>query len=281
MQKNKLIFSSKIEVRNSPIEGFGVFAKEDIQNGETLEESPFIVLPQQVLSLKPIIDTLKSQNLLHPKEKFIENLRKNLGFKDAEDYYFKWMPKYHPDGEEVVYTVLPLGFGPIYNTSNSGNNAEWKIKDKTFIFTASKDIKANEEIFTFYGYFLDEDGIKFECDDVFNFGLDYFDGAVAFKSVRFGNLTSYTKSQNDIFFTQIFKLLKQSKSHIYIKKVTGYSALKQQLAEINIPKTVSLKDLFGKLREAKSTNIPQIEFIFEYIDKNDGLIKNHAISWNR
>jgi len=281
MQKNRLTFSSKIEVRNSPVEGFGVFANAPISKGEVLEECPFVILPDFILTAKGIFNHLKQEKIIHPRQKHIENLSKNLGFKDAEEYYFKWMPKHQPVGEEIVYTVLPLGFGPIYNTSNSGNNAEWTIKEKTFVFSASKDIKTNEEIFTFYGYFLDEEGNKFECDDVFNFGLDKFNGEVAFNSIRFSTPASYSNSKNDPFFSQLSNLLKQAKSHIYIKKVIGYSANREQVADVNIPKTVSLKDLFSKLREARFTTIPQIEFKFEYIDKDSGLTREYSAIWNR
>jgi SET domain-containing protein len=39
--KDKLIFNNKMEVRSSPIHGYGVFAKEDIKAGEILEEIYF------------------------------------------------------------------------------------------------------------------------------------------------------------------------------------------------------------------------------------------------
>ena len=281
MQRSRLTFSSKIEVRNSPIEGFGVFAKEFIGKGEILEESPFLILPSFILTAKGVFDSFKNQNLLHPREKYTANLIKNLGFKDTEEYYFKWMPKHQPEGEEIVYTVLPLGFGPIYNSSNSTNNAEWRIEDKIFVFTASRDIQVREEIFTFYGYFLDENGTKFECDDVFNIGLDYFNGDVGFKSVRFGNIKSYTASQNNPFFIQLSSLLKQTYHPIYIKNIIGLSALDQIMANVTIPRNVTLKDLFNKLKEAKYTTLPQIKFIFELMDKETNLIREVEVLWKR
>jgi hypothetical protein len=282
MQRKKILhFSSKIEVRQSPIEGYGVFAKEKIEKGEILEESPFILFPFYTLLSKHLFDTLKSNGAIHPKEKYITNLAKNLGFKDPEDYYFKWMPKYQPTGEEIVYTVIPLGFGPIYNTSNSTNNAEWKIEEKTFVFTASKDIEKDEEICTFYGYFLDEEGTKFECDDVFNIGFDYFDGKVSFKSVRFGSLPSYQSSINDPFFIEIQKLLKNTSKAIYLTKLSALSQDGVVQSEIKIPKIVSLKDLFNKLKEIKLSSLQFIQFNFEYIDKNDSLTKDYRILWKR
>lgn len=281
MRKNNLNFSSKIEVRHSKIEGFGVFAKEPILKGEILEESPFILFPSYILSMKPVIEALKSQNLLHPREKYVNNLSKNLGFKDPDDYYFKWHPKHQPDGEEITYTVLPLGFGPIYNSSNSGNNAEWKIQENTFVFAASNFIDKDEEICTFYGYFLDENGTKFECDDVYNLGLDYFDGAVAFKSIRFGTLKSHIASKNDPFFAQIIRMLFVTKSVIRIKRIRALSSLGNQEACIEIPNNVTLKDLFNKLKECKYSSFSQISFIFEFIDKESSLIKEEEIIWKK
>lgn len=281
MQNQTLIFSPKIEVRASNIEGFGVFAKEDILKGEILEESPFILFPYYTLTIKGLFDNLRSQNLLNQNERFVTNLTKNLGFKDPEDYYFKWMPKYQPDGEELVYTVLPLGFGPIYNTSNSDNNAEWKMGEKTFTFSASKDIKADEEICTFYGYFLDEIGNKYECDDVFNIALDYFDGEVKFKSIKFGTLSSFRSSQNDPFFSKIIEMFRDSASPIRIKKISALSASSIEQIPLYIPDSVSLKDLFSRLREFKKNGYAQVKFVFEYNSKIDSLKKENEVIWKK
>lgn len=281
MQKNNLHFSSKIEVRKSPIEGFGVFAKEDIKKGEILEESPFIILPFYTLVSKNIFEVLKANDFLNPKEKHSASLIKNLGFKDADDYYFKWAPKHQPEGEELVYTVLPLGFGPIYNTSNSTNNAEWKIEDKYFIFLASKDIKKDEEICTFYGYFLDEEGVKFECDEVLNLGLDYFDGRVGFRSIRFGNINSHMQNKDNPFILQIISLFQNSSSAIFIKKIIALSQNSKEEASITIPKDVSLKLLFSKLRECKYSSFSQIKFIFEFVDKKSSSLKEVEVIWKK
>jgi SET domain-containing protein len=281
MQKNHLNFSSKIEVRKSNIGGFGVFAKEPIFKGEILEESPFLTLPSFILSAKGVFDSLKNQNLLCSREKYKENLAKNLGLRDAEEYYFKWMPDHQLDGEQIVYTVLPLGFGPIYNSSNSGNNAEWAIDKQTFIFKASKDIQRDEEICTFYGYFLDEKGTKFECDDVYNLGLDYFDGKVGFKSIRFGSIESHLAAKNNPFFVELISLISQTKSTIYLKKIYALDASNKEQASISIPEDVSLKDLFNKLKECKYSSFSQIKFIFEFIDKTNGLTKEQTIVFKR
>lgn len=279
MQKNNLHFSSKIEVRRSQIEGWGVFAKEDIEKGEILEESPFIILPSHTLISKNLFDILRANNFLNIKEKYETNLIKNLGFKDADDYYFKWAPKHQPDGENLIYTVLPLGFGPIYNTSNSTNNAEWKIENNYFVFSASKKIKKDDEICTFYGYFLDEDGNKFECDDVFNIGLDYFNGRVGFESIRFGNLESHLKNKNNPFVLKIASLFAKKSSPVYIKSISAISQNGNTEASINIPENINLKLLFNKLKECKNSSFYKIKFSFEYTNKIFNLTETEEVEW--
>ena len=43
--KDKLYQNPNIEVRRSPVHGWGVFAKENLKKGELLEEVPFLVIP--------------------------------------------------------------------------------------------------------------------------------------------------------------------------------------------------------------------------------------------
>ena len=114
----RLYFNKKIEVRKSPLHGYGVFAKEDINKGEILEECFFIV------------QDYNPHNA---------------------DYLFSFPDK----NNENKFNVLPLGYGCIYNSSKvkGENNAIWEtnIDDNIFIFKSIKDIKKNEEICTFYG----------------------------------------------------------------------------------------------------------------------------------
>ena len=41
-----LYHNPKIEIRKSPIHGWGIFAKEFIKKDEILEEIPFLIIPQ-------------------------------------------------------------------------------------------------------------------------------------------------------------------------------------------------------------------------------------------
>jgi SET domain-containing protein len=116
--KDKLIFNNKLEMRRSPIHGWGVFAKENIKSGEILEECAFLIIPMSPGESSSI---------------FI-------------DYRFNF-PK-----NDFKYQVIPFGFACIYNHSNVPN-ATWETdtENNIFIFLATKDIEKDEEIFTYYG----------------------------------------------------------------------------------------------------------------------------------
>lgn len=114
-----LIFSNKIEVKNSHISGRGVFAKEDIEINEIIEECHHITLDNSF--------------------NYIDNKLK--------EYVFSW-PKNVYNGKSTIV----LGWGSIYNHSND-NNADWVTDENknVFRFYAIKKIKKGEEIFTNYG----------------------------------------------------------------------------------------------------------------------------------
>ena len=87
------------------------------------------------------MDFLGNEELLAERWSYEKNLRENLRFKLPEKYYFKWSPVFPMLlGKKIEFTVLPLGNGPIYNSSNVSNNAGWKIDDQLFTFVAEKDI---------------------------------------------------------------------------------------------------------------------------------------------
>ena len=117
--KETLFSSHKIQIRRSPIHGWGVFAKFDIVVGEILEEVPFLKLPIKKGESTPLLI----------------------------DYRFNF-----PSGGDFIYQVIPVGFGCVYNHSNTPN-AEWytDTENEIFIFRAIKNIKQDSEIFVFYG----------------------------------------------------------------------------------------------------------------------------------
>jgi SET domain-containing protein len=110
---------NKIYIDKSPVHGIGVFAKFDIEQNELIEECPVLTLPIQ-----------KGE----PSSLLI-------------DYRFNW-----PQGLEFEEQVIALGYGSIYNHSNTPN-AHWisDIEKRTFKFISNRKINAGEEIFTWYG----------------------------------------------------------------------------------------------------------------------------------
>ena len=110
---------TKIEVKQSPIHGWGVFATEDIEKGELIEECPLVFLPT-------------------PRGETNYCL---------VDYTFVW-----PKSDDWTNFVVALGYGSVYNHSDTPN-ATWEdnLENKTFKFIATQYIKKGDEIFTYYG----------------------------------------------------------------------------------------------------------------------------------
>ena len=107
-----------IVVKTSPIHGLGVFAKRDIKIGEIIEICYAIFF------------------------------RTDLG--SNNDILLKYRFSY--PSENSPRFAIPLGYGCVYNHSDS-NNAIWKIDTDRglFIFYSINDIKEGEEICTKYG----------------------------------------------------------------------------------------------------------------------------------
>ena len=116
--KDKLFHNDKLEVRKSSLQGYGVFTKEDIDEGELLEECHHIEIPDDVT---------------------------------VERYMFNW-----PRGDyEFEKYVLSLGYGCIYNGAVPGEeNVNWKtdIENDILVFHAIKNIKKESELLLYYDY---------------------------------------------------------------------------------------------------------------------------------
>lgn len=121
---NILYKNPGIEIRRSPKDGWGVFARRNIKENSILEESPLV--------------------LVH-KEKIL----------DVHEFY-----RYCYDFDDEV-AMLGLGYAGLYNHS-SDPNVEW-VKDSVNMvmkhFT-TRDIKAGEELFIDYG----EENIGFDVN---------------------------------------------------------------------------------------------------------------------
>lgn len=118
-QLDNMIYNPKIYADKSPIHGWGVFAKEDIMEGEVFEECPILTLPIEKGEITPLLI----------------------------DYRFNW-----PQGNDWQEQVLALGYGSLYNHSNDPN-AFWvsDIENRIFKFVSNREIKQGEEIFVWYG----------------------------------------------------------------------------------------------------------------------------------
>ena len=110
---------NKIYIDKSPVHGWGVFAKIDIEENEIIEECPVLTLP---------ISKGEVTSLLI-------------------DYRFNW-----PQGNDFEEQVIGLGYASLYNHNNNAN-AFWvsDTNKKTFKFISNRRISAGEEIFIWYG----------------------------------------------------------------------------------------------------------------------------------
>ena len=115
--KIKLFQSKKLEVRKSDIHGYGVFTNELIHKGELLEECHYIEVDSGEMT------------------KYIYNF---------------------PKGKKYKKFVIALGFGSIYNTSNSKdeNNIDWitDLENDILVFSATEKIRVDEELLIWYNY---------------------------------------------------------------------------------------------------------------------------------
>lgn len=260
-----LVFSKKIEIKGSPIEGFGVFATDDIAAEEVLEEVPFILMPKYTSLGKSFHDFSSSVGYCASKNKFHDSLRQNLGFKDPEKYYFTWVPP-QPDlgGERVSYQVLPLGFGCIYNTANAKNNAGWRVNQKTFTFYAIKDIIAGEEIRTFYGYFVDDSYRTWNTDLVFYLGIetDTELKRPIFSAFKFNNNESYEKKKHDPGYLKMFNLLEKYKD-LKLESVSAISPFGEVgLINDNVKNIKTSAEMYALLATYKGSNAEKIKIKF-------------------
>ena len=124
--KDKLYQNPKLEVRKSPIHGYGVFVKEDIKKGELLEECHYCELE---------------------------------GYFDDDNFYrynYTFFDGELPNGQRREHHCIAFGYAPLYNSATEfeDRNVYWRFKKhisyKLFILTAIKDIKKDEELLQGY-----------------------------------------------------------------------------------------------------------------------------------
>lgn len=240
----------RLEVRNSPIEGFGVFATDDIKQGEVLEEVPFVLFPRYTALGHNLYNMLNATGFISDREKHYEHIRKTHKFKEPEKYYFKWIPSAQPEGASLEYMVLPLGYGPIYNTANANNNAGWKIAEKTFLFTAEKNISKGDEIRSFYGYFLGEEGTIWNADQVFHLAFDKnLDGAIRLLALRFQTPELIEKAKTIPTFTRLQELLNSNLDGLRLVSLSLAMPDGSERNKTDIPANATVSFIYQRLAE--------------------------------
>mgnify|MGYP001149381706 FL=1 len=118
MLKNELFVNSGLVVRSTETRGYGVFTTKFIQSGSIIEEC---VVSEEII-------------------------RDNEAFKSIRFFGKKY--------NGIVISIIPYGFGCVYNHSEN-SNITWDHADniRVIVFTASRDIKENEELRHDYGKF--------------------------------------------------------------------------------------------------------------------------------
>jgi len=115
-------FIKKVEIKESPVHGYGIFASEPILKHEIFESCPVIIFHKRIL--KDYVEFYGVESHL------------------LEDYVFEWA-----NGE----VAIALGYGSLYNHSNQSNATfHMDPADPRIQFIAKRDIKTGEEIFTHY-----------------------------------------------------------------------------------------------------------------------------------
>ena len=134
--KEKLFLSPHLEIRQSPIEGRGVFSTRDIKQGELIEEAHIILL-----------ENAKWEDCDNELRRYVLpwiELRED--WKDFCDEHGGILQQH------ATRPVAVLGFGMIYNHGDS-NNIDYFIDKHRFLcsYKSNRDIKNGTELTIHYG----------------------------------------------------------------------------------------------------------------------------------
>ncbi|CRG97711.1 histone-lysine N-methyltransferase, putative [Plasmodium gallinaceum] len=130
----------KVYIGNSIYSGLGVFSFDILKKNEIIEVCPTIEIENEEMP-KILVDYLFESEKGNINKKIVDILTKKKETKRNK--------------------LLPLGYGMLYNHSNTPNafvhifpinqNKETVTSNKIMIFYAEQDIQKNEEIFISYG----------------------------------------------------------------------------------------------------------------------------------
>ncbi len=133
----KYFIDKRIEVKESPLHGLGVFAVEDIPAHTIIESSPVMIFHRNTTG------TLKAQTG-----------RRHI----LSDYVFRW---------EAGFQAIALGFGSLYNHATKTACASFttNFEEKNIEFVTHREIKAGEEILIRYLSIADSGRLWFIDDE--------------------------------------------------------------------------------------------------------------------
>jgi len=157
--KYNLIQPSKLCVRESSVKGRGVFANQDIELGEVLEECHFVIperskggADKEMLRymFACIYDEDSEKSELLSSKFFLHQIIDDDQVKQDLEKQLKEMG--YDDISELFSAAFVLGLGMVYNHSAEPNvDYIFDHIDLLFRYTANKNIKSNEELFIDYG----------------------------------------------------------------------------------------------------------------------------------
>ena len=159
--KHNLLPLTKIVVGKSKTKGRGVFAAQDLEAKELIEEAHFIIsgraksmqdkeLARYVFSLFYDESLSSEENGQLSVKSFFrsmiddEDIQKSLT-EEMKDFGYE-------DTSSIFSTAIVLGFGMIYNHSEH-YNVDWLIdyEDFVFKFITNRPVPKGDELFTHYG----------------------------------------------------------------------------------------------------------------------------------
>lgn len=159
--KYELLPTTKIAIKQSNVKGRGVFAVQDLEEGELIEECHFIISgcakDMKDSELARYVFSLFYNEQLSPKENARLNFQSSFQLSiDDEDIQQSFLDDLkelgYEDISKLFSTATVLGFGMIYNHSNHAN-IDYSIDYEDFLFKykTNKKIKKGEELFINYG----------------------------------------------------------------------------------------------------------------------------------